>query len=50
MIILYVVLIVLVLIVLWAVGAYNHFVRMVQRAKEAWRHRCPAQAPLRSYP
>ena len=36
MIILYVVLIVLVLIVLWAVGAYNHFIRMVQRAKEAW--------------
>ena len=36
MITLYVVLIVLVLIVLWAVGAYNHFVRMIQRAKEAW--------------
>ena len=34
--ILYIVLIVLAVIVLWAVFAYNHFVRMVQRAKEAW--------------
>jgi LemA protein len=32
----YIVLAVLAVIVLWAVGAYNHFVRMVQRAKEAW--------------
>ncbi|HEY5382962.1 MAG TPA: LemA family protein [Candidatus Paceibacterota bacterium] len=36
MTILYIVLIVLAVIVLWAVFAYNHFVRMVQRAKEAW--------------
>jgi len=33
---LWVILGLLVLFVLWAVGAYNHFVRMVQRAKEAW--------------
>ncbi len=36
MTILYIVLAVLVLIVLWAIVAYNSFVRMVQRAKEAW--------------
>ncbi len=34
--ILYIVLIVLALVVLWAIFAYNSFVRMVQRAKEAW--------------
>lgn len=32
----YIVLAVLAVIVLWAVFAYNGFVRMVQRAKEAW--------------
>jgi LemA protein len=36
MTLLYIVLAVLVLIVLWAIVAYNSFVRMVQRAKEAW--------------
>jgi LemA protein len=36
MTILYVVLAVLAVIVLWAIFAYNSFVRMVQRAKEAW--------------
>lgn len=34
--ILYIVLGVLAVIVLWAIVAYNGFVRMVQRAKEAW--------------
>jgi LemA protein len=33
---LYIVLIVLAIIVLWVVFAYNSFIRMVQRAKEAW--------------
>lgn len=32
----YIVLAVLAIIVLWVVFAYNHFVRMVNRAKEAW--------------
>jgi LemA protein len=36
MTILYIVLAVIAAIVLWAVFAYNHFVRMVQRVKEAW--------------
>ena len=36
MILLYIVLAVLVVMVLWGVAAYNHFVRMTQRAKEAW--------------
>jgi LemA protein len=36
MTLLYIVLAVLVVIVLWAIFAYNSFVRMVQRAKEAW--------------
>lgn len=36
MTILYIVLAVLAVIVLWAIFAYNGFVRMVQRAKEAW--------------
>ena len=36
MIFTWVVIVVLVLIVLWAIAAYNHLVRMVQRAKEAW--------------
>lgn len=36
MIIIWAIVIVLAVIVLWAVFAYNHFVRMVQRAKEAW--------------
>jgi LemA protein len=34
--ILYVVLGILVLVVLWAIFAYNHFVTLVQRSKEAW--------------
>ncbi len=33
---LYIVLIVLAVLVLWAIAAYNGFVRMVARAKEAW--------------
>ncbi len=33
---LYIVLAVLAVLVLWAIVAYNGFVRMVQRAKEAW--------------
>jgi LemA protein len=36
MTILYIVLAVIAVLVLWAVFAYNHFVRMVQRVKEAW--------------
>ncbi len=36
MITLYIALAVLVVIILWFVFAYNHLVRMVQRAKEAW--------------
>ncbi|MBX4192154.1 LemA family protein [Candidatus Parcubacteria bacterium] len=36
MTILYIVLGVLVLLVLWVIFAYNGFVRMIQRAKEAW--------------
>ncbi len=32
----YIVLGVLVVIILWAIGAFNHLVRMTQRAKEAW--------------
>src|SRR5258705_10714041 len=36
MIIIYIVVGVVVLALLWVAGAYNHFVRMVQRAKEAW--------------
>ena len=36
MTILYIVLGIVAVIVLWAVFAYNSFVRMVQRAKEAW--------------
>jgi LemA protein len=36
MTIIYIVLAVVALVVLWAIFGYNHFVRMVQRAKEAW--------------
>ena len=36
MIAVYILLGVVVLAVLWAIFAYNHFVRMVMRAKEAW--------------
>jgi LemA protein len=36
MTLLYIVLGVLAVLVLWAIMAYNSFVRMVQRAKEAW--------------
>ena len=36
MTILWVLIGIVVLVVLWAVFAYNHFVRMVMRAKEAW--------------
>ena len=36
MTILYVVLAVVVLLALWAIAAYNGFIRMVQRTKEAW--------------
>src|SRR3954467_14080352 len=36
MTILYIVLAVLALIVLWVIFSYNSFVRLVQRAKEAW--------------
>jgi LemA protein len=36
MTLIWVIVVILVLIVLWAIVAYNHFVRMVQRAKEAW--------------
>lgn len=36
MIILWVLIGVVVIAFLWAIFAYNHFVRMVQRAKEAW--------------
>ncbi len=36
MTILYVVLAIVVLLVLWVVFAYNHFVTLVQRTKEAW--------------
>ena len=36
MTILYILIGVVVLFLLWAIAAYNHFVRMVQRAKEAW--------------
>ena len=36
MTLIYVVLGVLIVIVLWSIGAYNHLVRMVQRTKEAW--------------
>ena len=32
----FIILIVIVLILLWAIYAYNHIVRMVNRAKEAW--------------
>jgi LemA protein len=33
---LYIILIVLAVIVLWVVASYNSFVRLVNRAKEAW--------------
>ena len=36
MIFTYIVLAVIAVIVLWAIGAFNHLVRMTQRAKEAW--------------
>ena len=36
MTIFYIVLAVIVVIILWVVGAFNHLVRMTQRAKEAW--------------
>src|SRR3954466_15682869 len=36
MTIIYILLGLLVLIVFWAVFAYNHFIRLVQRTKEAW--------------
>ena len=36
MTILYIVIAVLVVVVLWAIFAFNHLVRMVQRAKEDW--------------
>jgi LemA protein len=36
MIITYIVVGLLALLVLWAIAAYNHFVRMVMRSKEAW--------------
>lgn len=36
MIVLYIVLAIIVIIILWLVFAYNHLVRLVQRAKESW--------------
>ncbi|MDE1924767.1 MAG: LemA family protein, partial [Patescibacteria group bacterium] len=36
MIIFYIIVAIIVVLVLWVVFAYNHLVRMVQRAKEAW--------------
>src|ERR1700750_185634 len=36
MLILYIILGIIAVVVLWAIGSFNHLVRMVQRAKEAW--------------
>lgn len=32
----YIILAIIVVLVLWVVGSYNHFVRLINRAKEAW--------------
>jgi LemA protein len=32
----YIILAIIIVLVLWVVGSYNHFVRLINRAKEAW--------------